>query len=556
MRIIRRTFANLPGSTLLLGRAGENNVTRLELDVSKEQSEFKDASFELVLKTPASEDPYPVVVEVTNNKLTYNFSGSDLAESGYGQLEALVVGSEGELLKSATAKIKINPSIIPNTYPGPLQKVIEDLKEAIGELEAKGIKTVTVLPDDPDDDEIVYLNASDSGFYRWDGSDWVRLTDDGEGLEALANIVSDMRDDIPSAEKQASWDSAVAYKHTHSNKDVLDTIVDGKVSAWDDAASKKHTHANKALLDEITTDDAYGWSDAANKRHIHTNKEVIDGFDRRNDGALTFFGEQIPFVQNPDATTLGFKTYTELYVRDGFTTDATTILDVPLYVGGRILDGIICELYESKDADPNFKNGIRLSEVRDDYGVPMLSVLVRVDNVNYTYYPRDFDTHGGTIQAGWHPSEPTITSFTPDRFWFDGVSYRNLNNLSEEAKSVLYSLSQCINESEESFGTIIVSEDSVTRFEGVIKPNRKYMFVTGDNCTFDGFEDVEFSETDAQFVIYLTCTADVDFSFTSNVYFVNGTAPNTDTGSHKIIGTWLKEEEVWAIGGIDYSEVS
>lgn len=529
MHVIKRTFANLPGSTLLLGRAGENNVTKLELDVSKEQSEFKDASFELVLKTPSSEDPYPVVVEVTNNKLTYYFSGSDLAESGYGQLEALVVGSEGELLKSATAKIKINPSIIQNTYPGPLQKVIEDLKEAIGELEAHGIKTVTVLPDDPEDDEIVYLNASDSGFYRWDGSDWVRLTDDGEGLETLANVVSDMHDDIPSAEKQESWD---------------------------DAASKKHTHANKSLLDEITTEDAYGWSDAANKRHIHANKEIIDGFDRRNDGALTFFGEQIPFVQKPDATTLGFKTYTELYVRDDVVTDATTILDVPLYIGGRILGVVICELYESKDADPNFKNGIRLSEFRDDYGVPMLSVLVRVDNVNYTYNPRDFDTQGVTIQAGWHPSEPTITSFTPDRFWFDGVTYSNLNNLSEEAKSVLYSLSQCINESEESFGAIIVSEDSVTRFEGVIKPNRKYMFVTGDNCTFDGLEDMEFSETDAQFVIYLTCTADVDFSFSSTVYFANGTAPNTDTGSHKIIGTWLKEEEVWAIGGIDYSEVS
>lgn len=182
MRTIRRTFSNLPGSILLLGRAGENNVTKLELDVSKEQSEFKDASFELVLKTPASQDPYPVVVEVTNNKLTYHFSGSDLAESGYGQLEALVVGSEGELLKSATAKIKINPSIIPNTYPGPLQKVIDDIKDSIGDIAAKaGIKVVNELPSNPNTDTIVYYRSN--GLYWFNGTEWVQITDD----ELLSN---------------------------------------------------------------------------------------------------------------------------------------------------------------------------------------------------------------------------------------------------------------------------------------------------------------------------------------------------------------------------------
>lgn len=411
-----------------------------------------------------------------------------------------------------------------------------------------GIAVVDELPEQAEENDIVYLEGV--GFYRYT-TEWTRITKDD-----LESTVDDLTDEIPSAEKQASWDSAVTDKHTHSNKAVLDTIVDGKVSAWDDAASKKHTHANKSLLDETTTEDVYGWSDAANKRHIHANKEIIDGFDRRNDGELTFFGEQVPVVHDTDATMLGFKTYTELYVRDDVVTDATTILDVPLYVGGRIPDGIICELYDSKDADPNFKNGIRLSEFRDDNGVPILVVLVRVDNVNYTYIPRNYDTQGSTIQAGWHPSQPTITSFTPDRFWFDGHTYNSLNSLPEEAKSVLYSLSQCVNESEEAFGSINVPEDAVTRFEGIIKPNRKYMFVTGDDCFFDELEDVEFSETDAQFVLYLTCITDVDFGFTSNVYFVNGIAPNTDTGSHKIIGTWLKEEEVWAIGGIDYSEVS
>ena len=71
MRTIRRTFANLSQSTLFLGKAGENNVTELELDVSKELKEFPNAVYELVLKMPASTDPYPVIVTVSNNTLVF-----------------------------------------------------------------------------------------------------------------------------------------------------------------------------------------------------------------------------------------------------------------------------------------------------------------------------------------------------------------------------------------------------------------------------------------------------------------------------------------------------
>ena len=127
MRIIKRTFANFPRTTLMLGRAGENLVTKLEIDISRELREFSNPTFELVLKMPALDDPYPVVIEIIENKLTYVFSGSDLSKEGYGEVEAIVSGENGEILKSATAKAKIEPSIIPNTYPGPLQKVIDDI---------------------------------------------------------------------------------------------------------------------------------------------------------------------------------------------------------------------------------------------------------------------------------------------------------------------------------------------------------------------------------------------------------------------------------------------
>ena len=116
-----------------MGRVGENLVTKLELDISKELNEFSQPVFELMLKVPALEDPYPVLIEIEDNKLIYYFSGSDLAESGYGELEVLVCGPNGEVLKSATAKTKIEPSMIPSSYPGPLQKIIDDIRESISD---------------------------------------------------------------------------------------------------------------------------------------------------------------------------------------------------------------------------------------------------------------------------------------------------------------------------------------------------------------------------------------------------------------------------------------
>lgn len=206
MRIIRRTFANLSQSTLFLGRAGENLVTTLELDISKEQNEFSNPVFELVLKMPSSNDPYPVLVDVTDDKLTYSFTGSDLAESGFGELEALVCSEDGEVLKSTTAKTKIEPSIIPRAYPGPIQKVIDDILEEIGEIEGiQTVQTPSELKQDAEDGSVaVALNSDDSnpkGLYVKLGT-WKRamLDESSEddvtllGLTTYENLV--IRDEV------------------------------------------------------------------------------------------------------------------------------------------------------------------------------------------------------------------------------------------------------------------------------------------------------------------------------------------------------------------------
>ncbi len=65
-------------------------------------------------------------------------------------------------------------------------------------------------------------------------------------------------------------------KHTHDNKNVLDSIAETDVYNWRDANEKKHTHENKTALDSITQTDVYNWRDANEKKHTHENKTALD----------------------------------------------------------------------------------------------------------------------------------------------------------------------------------------------------------------------------------------------------------------------------------------
>ena len=262
-----------------------------------------------------------------------------------------------------------------------------------------------------------------------------------------------------------------------------------------------------------------------------------------------------------DVTPLGFDAYSDLVVRDEAVT-GESIMDVPVFVQGG--QGIICSLYEYT-SDPvglDYDDGIEISDLRQyDTGMPLFVVSVTVGGVRYSYFPQDFNGGlAGMVYAGWNvnnqPSDPpTITNFTPDRFSFGGVVYDDLDDLPDAAKSALRSLSQCINVSADAMGTIHIPDDAVTRFAGTFEMNRKYNFITGSDCTFT-LSSVPFAETDAQFVLYLTCTVDVDLTFSQGTRFAGGTAPNSDAGSHKLIGCWLRDAGAWALGGIVYEEVS
>ena len=85
---------------------------------------------------------------------------------------------------------------------------------------------------------------------------------------------------IPTTNKQSSWDSAVAIKHSHSNKTVLDGITSVKVANWDSA----YSWYSLITTDEETADGIINkWNEVvtflANIAQTDTLSGIIDGIN-------------------------------------------------------------------------------------------------------------------------------------------------------------------------------------------------------------------------------------------------------------------------------------
>ena len=115
---------------------------------------------------------------------------------------------------------------------------------------------------------------------------------------------------------EADLADAVAKKHEHTNKDVLDGVSADKVAAWDAAeqnakdyaddlneamdlrvdaleaiSGQSHTHTNKEVLDGVSADKVAAWDDAVAKKHEHANAaeldKIVDGDKAKWDDAVS-----------------------------------------------------------------------------------------------------------------------------------------------------------------------------------------------------------------------------------------------------------------------------
>lgn len=91
----------------------------------------------------------------------------------------------------------------------------------------------------------------------------------GEGFSEESTVAKQLADVKATADAAATQD---AFDTHTGNTDVH--IQAGERTAWDDAVAKKHEHANKTVLDGITAEDVAAWDASEQNAKTYTNEEI------------------------------------------------------------------------------------------------------------------------------------------------------------------------------------------------------------------------------------------------------------------------------------------
>ena len=134
------------------------------------------------------------------------------------------------------------------------KSVVEDIQATLSTLGALATKDI-VTESDLDPDLVEMINSG--------------------GQASHSHTNKEVLDTITS-EKVTNWDAAATSKHIHSNQTVLDGITSGDISSWNTAGNDTHTHSNKTVIDGITSTKVTNWDAAATNNHSHDNKEALD----------------------------------------------------------------------------------------------------------------------------------------------------------------------------------------------------------------------------------------------------------------------------------------
>lgn len=138
MREINTSYQNFGAGMLVIGKAGENLVTKVVIDVSAPMATYPYAAFALRVQN-AEGVAYPASHSyMEDDKLIWVITDADTAVPGDGWAQIVMYGAEDEIAKSSKAKVKVQEGIPDGGIPpDPLedwmaeaQKTLEDLKDA------------------------------------------------------------------------------------------------------------------------------------------------------------------------------------------------------------------------------------------------------------------------------------------------------------------------------------------------------------------------------------------------------------------------------------------
>lgn len=132
MKIIKTAYERFGAIPIGLGRAGENGVVQISVDISTPLEEYPDAYFGINAETPDGTE-YPVVCETQGKTLLWTVNASDTSKSGKGRAQVVMYGANGEIGRSKPVDTLVLPSIIANgNPPDPVQNWLDNVQNASG----------------------------------------------------------------------------------------------------------------------------------------------------------------------------------------------------------------------------------------------------------------------------------------------------------------------------------------------------------------------------------------------------------------------------------------
>lgn len=148
---IALTIEDFGKTAVDIGRLAENKAVQVRVDLSKILLQEPKATASLVVESPSG-DKYPAITRMEGKTLIWDVAAADVASAGKGKVQLNVIGTNGEVLKSAVAVIRISGSIVGNGQaPNPVQNWIDSATKALNEAYA----IVAELQQKLDDGEFV-----------------------------------------------------------------------------------------------------------------------------------------------------------------------------------------------------------------------------------------------------------------------------------------------------------------------------------------------------------------------------------------------------------------
>ena len=129
-----RNVKAICGTTINIGRQGENNATAVEFDVSEWIGSFGAGTLYGIFKRSLAEAPYPVVIKQDGPKAVWTVASIDTEVPGYGCLELrYIVGDT--IVKSEIWSTWVSVALAPETTPpAPRPGWLDQTLQAIEEV--------------------------------------------------------------------------------------------------------------------------------------------------------------------------------------------------------------------------------------------------------------------------------------------------------------------------------------------------------------------------------------------------------------------------------------